>query len=60
MTLTGSALYLYFIHGYSTITMIMKKDVIIPCILGIFCLGLFYTHNIAGSLEQYLIHLLCL
>ncbi|MGM9533993.1 MAG: hypothetical protein ACI3VR_02025 [Intestinibacter sp.] len=32
------------------ITMIMKKDTIVPCILGVFCLGLFYTNNIAGSL----------
>lgn len=32
------------------ITMIMKKDTVVPCILGIFCLGLFYTNNIAGSL----------
>ncbi|MDY2736607.1 hypothetical protein [Intestinibacter sp.] len=32
------------------ITMIMKKDTVVPCVLGVFCLGLFYTNNIAGSL----------
>ena len=50
MTLTG-AHYIYILFMVIVlVTMIMKKDVIIPCILGIFCLGLFYTHNIAGSL----------
>ncbi|MGM9533144.1 hypothetical protein [Intestinibacter sp.] len=32
------------------ITMIMKKDTVVPCVLGVFCLGLFYSNNIAGSL----------
>ena len=50
MTLTG-AHYIYILFMVIVlVTMILKKDVIIPCILGIFCLGLFYTHNIAGSL----------
>ena len=50
MTLTG-AHYIYILFMVIVlVTMILKKDVIIPCILGIFCLGLFYTHNIAGAL----------
>ena len=50
MTLTG-AHYIYILFMVIVlVTMILKKDVVIPCILGIFCLGLFYTHNIAGSL----------
>ena len=50
MTLTG-AHYIYILFMVVIfITMIMKKDIIIPCVLGVFCLGLFYTQNITGSL----------
>ena len=50
MTLTG-AHYIYILFMVVIfITMIMKKDVVIPCILGVFFLGLFYTQNITGSL----------
>ena len=46
MVLTG-AHYIYILFMLAIlIIMIMKKDVIVPCILGIFCLGLFYTQSI--------------
>ena len=32
------------------ITMIMKKESVIPCILGIFALGLYYTRDLIGAL----------
>ena len=49
MVLTGAHyIYLFFMLAILVI-MIMKKDVIVPCILGIFCLGLFYTQSITQS-----------
>ena len=30
--------------------MIMKKESVIPCILGIFALGLYYTRDLIGAL----------
>lgn len=46
MVLTGAHyIYLLFMLGILVI-MIMKKDVVVPCILGVFCLGLYYTHSI--------------
>ena len=49
MVLTG-AHYIYILFMLAIlIIMIMKKDVIVPCILGIFCLGLFYTQSITQA-----------
>lgn len=46
MVLTG-AHYIYILFMIAILViMIMKKDVIVPCILGVFCLGLFYTQSI--------------
>ncbi len=50
MTLTG-AHYIYAIFILIILfTMIMKKDTIVPCILGVFFLALFYTSNISTSI----------
>ena len=50
MVLTG-AHYIYILFMFIVlITMIMKKESVIPCILGIFFLGLFYKQDIAGAL----------
>lgn len=49
MTLTGGH-YIYILFMVIIlVTMILKKDTIVPCILGIFCLGLFYTQDIVKS-----------
>lgn len=49
MTLTGAHyIYIFFII-IILITMIFKKDTIVPCTLGIFFISLFYTRNIASS-----------
>ena len=32
------------------ITMIMKKESVIPCVIGIFLLGLFYKKSLVGAL----------
>ena len=49
MVLTG-AHYIYIIFILVIlIAMIMKKDTIVPCILGVFCLALFYTNNLSKS-----------
>ena len=51
MFLTG-AHYIYILFMFVIlITMIMKKDIVIPCVLGVFSLGLFYTHDISASLS---------
>ena len=51
MVLTG-AHYIYILFMLAIlIIMIMKKDVIVPCILGIFCLGLFYTQSIPQAIN---------
>ena len=50
MVLTG-AHYIYILFMVVVlITMIMKKESVIPCILGIFALGLYYTRNLIGAL----------
>ena len=28
----------------------MKKDIIVPCVLGVFCLGLFYKQSLFGGI----------
>ncbi len=49
MVLTGAHyIYIFFIVVILA-AMMMKKDTIVPCILGVFCLALFYTNNIAQS-----------
>ncbi|XTR39139.1 hypothetical protein ACQQ2T_07045 [Paraclostridium tenue] len=49
MVLTGAHyIYIFFIL-IILIAMIMKKDTIVPCMLGVFCLALFYTNNLAKS-----------
>ncbi|RDY29112.1 hypothetical protein CHL78_002060 [Romboutsia weinsteinii] len=49
MALTG-AHYIYILFMVIIlITMILKKDTIVPCMLGVFCLGLFYTQSISGA-----------
>lgn len=50
MTLTG-AHYIYAVFILIILfTMIMKKDTIVPCILGVFFLALFYTSNVSTSI----------
>lgn len=50
MVLTGAHyIYIFFIV-IILMAMIMKKDTIVPCILGVFLLALFYTNNIASSI----------
>ena len=50
MVLTG-AHYIYILFMIIIlITMIMKKDTIVPCVLGVFCLGIFYKHSIIGAM----------
>lgn len=49
MVLTGAHyIYIFFIL-IILFTMIMKKDTIVPCILGVFLLALFYTSNLSSS-----------
>lgn len=49
MVLTG-AHYIYILFMVAIlIIMIMKKDIIVPCALGVFCLGLFYKKSIVGA-----------
>ncbi|MEG0855232.1 MAG: hypothetical protein RSG52_02010 [Terrisporobacter sp.] len=51
MVLTG-AHYIYIIFMIIIlITMIMKKESVVPCVIGIFCLGLFYTNSCVGALN---------
>ena len=50
MVLTG-AHYIYILFMVVVlITMIMKKESIIPCILGIFALGIYYNRSLVGAL----------
>lgn len=50
MVLTG-AHYIYILFMVAVlITMIMKKESVIPCILGIFALGLYYDRSLIGAL----------
>lgn len=50
MVLTGAHyIYILFIV-IILITMIMKKDTIVPCILGVFFMGLFFEKNIFGAI----------
>ncbi|HBE9318894.1 TPA: hypothetical protein KNH47_001720 [Clostridioides difficile] len=50
MVLTG-AHYIYILFMVIIlITMIMKKDTIVPCILGVFFMGLFFEKNIFGAI----------
>ncbi|HSQ87663.1 TRAP transporter large permease subunit [Romboutsia sp.] len=51
MTLTG-AHYIYIAFMFIIlIAMLMKKDIIVPCVLGVFCLGLFYKHSTIGAVS---------
>ncbi|WP_455539864.1 hypothetical protein [Terrisporobacter sp.] len=51
MVLTG-AHYIYIIFVVIIlITMILKKESVVPCVLGIFFIGLFFTKNIVGALN---------
>lgn len=51
MVLTG-AHYIYIIFMVIIlISMIMKKESVVPCILGIFFLGLYFTNSFAGALN---------
>ena len=50
MVLTG-AHYIYILFMVAVlITMVMKKESVIPCILGIFALGLYYDRSLIGAL----------
>ena len=50
MILTG-AHYIYIIFVIIIlISMILKKESVVPCVLGIFFLGLFFTKNFVGAL----------
>ena len=49
MLLTG-AHYIYMIFiVVILLTMMLKKDTIVPCILGVFALAIYYTHDIVFS-----------
>ncbi|MGL5715728.1 MAG: hypothetical protein ACRCX2_22085, partial [Paraclostridium sp.] len=49
MILTGAHyIYMTFIL-FILFIMIMKKDTIVPCILGVFCLAFFYTNSLSAS-----------
>ena len=51
MVLTG-AHYIYIIFMLIIlITMILKKESVVPCVLGIFFLGLFFTESLVGALN---------
>lgn len=51
MVLTG-AHYIYIIFMVIIlISMIMKKESVVPCVLGIFFLGLYFTNSFAGALN---------
>ena len=51
MVLTG-AHYIYIIFMVIIlISMIMKKESVVPCILGIFFLGLYFTNSFTGALN---------
>lgn len=50
MVLTG-AHYIYILFMVAAlVTMIMKKESVVPCILGIFTLGLYYNRSLVGAL----------
>ena len=50
MVLTG-AHYIYILFMVAVlITMIMKKESVIPCVLGIFTLGIYYNKSLIGAL----------
>lgn len=52
MVLTG-AHYIYIIFIVFIIaTMIFKKEIVIPCILGVFALGIYYSGDIIGGLSS--------
>lgn len=50
MVLSGAHYIYVFFIVIILIAMMMKKDTIVPCILGVFFLALFYTNNIASSI----------
>ncbi|MBQ6631118.1 MAG: hypothetical protein IJH55_03170, partial [Romboutsia sp.] len=50
MALTG-AHYIYILFMVAVlVTMIMKKESVIPCVLGVFALGLYYNKSLIGAL----------
>ena len=50
MALTG-AHYIYILFMVAVlVTMVMKKESVIPCVLGIFTLGLYYNKSLTGAL----------
>ena len=50
MVLTG-AHYIYILFMVAAlVTMIIKKESVVPCILGIFTLGLYYNRSLVGAL----------
>lgn len=57
MVLTG-AHYIYILFMVAAlVTMIMKKESVVPCILGIFTLGLYYNRSLVGALGSVFIAL---
>ena len=50
MVLTGAHYIYIFFMIVVLIMMIMKKDIIVPCVLGVFCLGLFYKQSLFGGI----------
>lgn len=50
MVLTGAHYIYIFFMIIVLIMMIMKKDIIVPCVLGVFCLGLFYKQSLFGGI----------
>ena len=51
MVLTG-AHYIYIIFMVIIlITMILKKESVVPCVIGTFLLGLFFTNNVVPALN---------
>jgi|GEM_PF-5847799 len=46
---TAHYIYISFIF-IILVTMILKKDTVVPCILGIFSLGIFYNKTLFGAI----------
>lgn len=51
MVLTGAHYIYIFFMVIVLIMMIMKKDIIVPCVFGVFCLSVFYTQSVVGGVE---------
>ena len=50
MVLTGGHFIYIFFMLVVLVAMIMRRDTVIPCILGVLCLGLFFTQDVTKAL----------